>query len=149
ALEQDLLHALVNCIAAGKASDDGGARQRRAEIMVRLEDVLASCNNRQLSTSELCAAVGVPERTLRACSAEFLGMSPGSYIRLRRLNIVRAALQRTNVASVSIGAIARRYGFNELGRFSAVYRTVFGEAPSATPRAARSSFGDAISAEFA
>ena len=149
ALEQDLIHALVNCLTASDERDHAAARQRHAEIMVRFEDVLASHCDKQLLMPELCAAVGVPERTLRMCCAEFLGMSPGSYARLRRLNLVHAALRRADPATASIAEIARRYGFSELGRFAAAYRTAFGETPSATLRGGRSIVRDAASAEFA
>jgi AraC-like DNA-binding protein len=81
---------------------------------------------------ELCAAVAVPERTLGICCAEFLGMSPGSYVRVRRLNLFRAALLRADPATASVAEIARRYGFSELGHFAATYRGAFGETPSAT-----------------
>jgi AraC-like DNA-binding protein len=94
-------------------------------------------------------ALGVSERTLRACCAEFLGMSPGRYIRLRRLNLVRAALRCADPATTSVGELARRYGFSELGRFAIRYRTIFGETPSATLRRPRSVTGVAPSAEFA
>jgi len=117
--------------------------------MIRFEDVLAAHPDRQLQMPELCAAIGVPERTLRMCCAEFLQMSPSCYARLRRLNLVRAALRRADLATEKVATIARRYGFSELGRFAAAYRTVFEEAPSATLWRTRSSVGDAASAEIA
>jgi AraC-like DNA-binding protein len=132
ALEHDLVHALVHCLAAEDAREQTAAGRRHASIMVRFEEVLAAHCGRQLHTRELRAAVAVPERTLGICCAEFVGMSPGSYIRIRRLNLARAALLRADPATASVREIARRYGFSELGRFAAVYRGAFGEAPSAT-----------------
>jgi AraC family ethanolamine operon transcriptional activator len=61
-------------------------------------------------------------------------MSPSRYLRLRRLNMVRAALQRAKPAPGAIAELAKRYGFSELGRFATCYRETFGEAPSATLR---------------
>jgi AraC-like DNA-binding protein len=81
---------------------------------------------------ELCAAVGVPERSLNMCCGDFLGMSPTRYMRLRRLNLVHVALKNASHASSQVSQIAKRYGFSELGRFAAYYRTVFGETPSTT-----------------
>jgi AraC-like DNA-binding protein len=83
---------------------------------------------------ELCVEIGVPERTLRLCCAEFLGMSPSRYLRLRRLNMVRTELRRADPATARVAEIARRYQFSELGRFAATYRAVFGEMPSDTLR---------------
>jgi AraC-like DNA-binding protein len=71
---------------------------------------------------------------LRACCLDILGMSPNRYLRLRRLNRVRTALQRAKPAPGLITELARRFGFSELGRFATSYRQTFGEAPSATLR---------------
>jgi AraC-like DNA-binding protein len=148
ALEQEMLHALVNCLTADDAYGDLAARRHRSDIMIRFEEVLTAHICRPLSTSELCAAVGVPARTLRMCCTEFLGMGPSRYLRLRRLNLARAALRRADPAT-DIALIARRYGFSELGRFAAAYRAAFGENPSATLRDVGSDAGDPASAEYA
>ena len=133
-LEQELLHALVNCLTADDADRKPETRQHHAEIMVRFEDALTAQAGRQPSMPELCADIGVPERTLRICCAEFLGMSPTRYLLLRRLNAVRSALRRADPTSVSVAEVARSHHFLELGRFAVTYRTVFGEMPSTTLR---------------
>jgi AraC-like DNA-binding protein len=133
-VEQELLHALVNCLMAGDANGDLETRRRHADIMVRFEDGLAGHIGPQLNMPELCATLGVSERTLRVCCHEFLGMSPTRYHLLRRLNMVRSALLRADPATACVAAIARSCDFFELGRFAATYRTVFGELPSTTLR---------------
>jgi transcriptional regulator GlxA family with amidase domain len=102
--------------------------------MVRFEDELTTHIGRQLSIPQLCADIGVPERTLRMCCAEFLGISPARYFLLRRLNMARSALRRADPANASVAEIARSYQFQELGRFAVTYRSTFGEMPSATLR---------------
>jgi AraC-like DNA-binding protein len=134
ALEQELIHALVNCLAVDDAYGNLATRRHHADIMVQFEDASSAHAGRQLSTGELCAAIGVPERTLRMCCEDFLGVSPSRYLRLRRLNMVRAALRRADPATARVAEIAQRYQFSELGRFAAAYRSIFGEAPSATLR---------------
>ena len=145
AIEQDLLHILVNCLTAGPIHNDTVATRRHANIMIRFEELLALHFSRQLPTSEICASIDVSERTLRACCAQFLGMGPSRYLRLRRLNLVRAALRRAGPATVRIAEIASRYGFSGLG----VYRSVFGETPSNTLRQALKKESFDASAEFA
>jgi AraC-like DNA-binding protein len=137
AIEQELIHVLVNCLMSNDAHKYSTPNRHHADIIARFEDVLAAHPERYLKISELCAAVGVPERTLRMCCAEFLGMGPNRYLRLRRLNIVHAALRRIISPAASVEEVARRYGFSALGRFAAIYRTVFGEMPSTTLRYAR------------
>jgi AraC-like DNA-binding protein len=136
ALDQELIHALVTCLTADDAYGSLATKRHHAEIMVLLENALASDLGRRFRTRELCAAMGVPERTLRVCCAEFLGVSPSRYLRLRRLNQVRAELRRADPMTASVAKIAQRYQFSELGRFAASYRALFGEAPSDTLRRA-------------
>lgn len=134
AIEEDLLHALVNCVSANEVRHDGIARQRHVEIMARFERVLTSSDGAQRSMEELAAATGLAARTLRKHCETFLGMSPTQYARLRRFNLVRAALRRADPATASVGEIARQCGFSELGRFAVSYRMLFGETPSTTLR---------------
>jgi AraC-like DNA-binding protein len=135
-LEQELLHALVNCLATENADRDTRWRRRHTDIMVRFEEVLATRSDPHLNLSELCSAIGVPERTLRLCCAEFLGMGPTRYNLVRRLNRARAALRRANPETASVAEIARDHQFVELGRFAVAYRAIFGETPSSTLRRA-------------
>jgi AraC-like DNA-binding protein len=134
ALEQELLHALVNCLAADDADRNPKTRQHHADIMVRFEDALTADRGPQPNIPALCEAVGVPERTLRLCCTEFLGMSPTRYLLLRRLNMARSALRRADPTTASVAEIARTHQFLEPGRFAVTYRTVFGEMPSSTLR---------------
>ena len=90
-----------------------------------------------LNVAALCTEIGVPERTLRVCCSEFLGMIPRRYFLLRRLNKARSVLRRADPAHASIAEIARSCQFHEPGRFAVTYRAVFGEMPSATLRANR------------
>jgi AraC-like DNA-binding protein len=135
-LGQELLHALVNCLATENADRISKRRRHHTDIMVRFEEALATRSAPHLNLSELCTAIGVPERTLRLCCAEFLGVSPIRYYQLRRLNMARAALRRADPETASVAEIARDHQFTELGRFAVAYRAIFGETPSSTLRRA-------------
>jgi AraC-like DNA-binding protein len=147
ALEHDLLYALVKCSTCDEAHRDSDAWRHHAEIVARLEQVLAAHEGTPLTTAQLASAVGASERTLQACCAEFLGMSPGQYSRLRRLNLVRKSLRRADHHVASVSAVANQYGFRDPGRFAVAYRTAFGESPSSTLRQVRKKIRP--SAEFA
>jgi AraC-like DNA-binding protein len=135
AIEQELLHALVNCLSADDAKGNLKTSRHHADIMVRFEDVLTAHRGPHPNMPALCAAIGVPERTLRVCCTEFLGMSPTRYLLLRRLNMARSALRRADPATANVAEIARIHQFMEPGRFAVAYRAIFGEMPSTTLRA--------------
>jgi AraC-like DNA-binding protein len=132
ALEQDMLHAIVHCLAGGISGETLKARRHHAAVMARFEEALSKLADDRPSMSRLCAEIGVAERTLRMCCAEFLGISPTRYLLLQRLNKARAALQRANPSTTSVAEIARDHQFLELGRFAVTYRITFGESPSVT-----------------
>lgn len=137
ALEQELLHALINCLTADDAGVNLKTRQSHADIVVRFEEALAAHSDPHLNMPALCSTIGVPERTLRVCCTEILGISPTRYHLLRRLNMARSALRCADPETASVSEIARNHQFLELGRFAAAYRAVFGEMPSSTLRSPR------------
>ncbi len=132
AIELQSVHALARCLMDGPAKVD---RHRRAPVMLRFERFLADNPGRPLYLTEVCAAVGVSDRTLRLHCMEHLGMSPCRYLLLRRMNLARRALSRAGPAATTVTEIATDHGFWELGRFAVVYRQLFGESPSATLQA--------------
>jgi AraC-like DNA-binding protein len=131
ALEQDMLHSTIHCLV-DDADDGHKTRHHHAATMVRFEEALDRHLDHKLKLPELCAEIGVPERTLRFCCTEFLGLSPTRYLLLRRLNEARAALRRADPSKATVAQVAREHHFLELGRFAVTYRTIFGESPSAT-----------------
>jgi transcriptional regulator GlxA family with amidase domain len=96
--------------------------------------VLAEHLSRPLHMPELCQLIGVTDRTLRSCCAEFLGISPSRYVLLRRLRKVRIALRDADPDFANVVELAHRCGFTELDRFAGAYRAIFGEDPSVTLR---------------
>jgi transcriptional regulator GlxA family with amidase domain len=72
------------------------------------------------------------ERSIEMLFKEVYGISPRTWSQLARLNAARQELLRADPRSVSVTAVATRWGFYHFGRFSAAYRRLFGEVPSAT-----------------
>jgi AraC-like DNA-binding protein len=131
ALKQSLIGTIAACLSDSDTCDDKWARQTHDTIMRRFRRVLEEHPNRPIYLPEICAAIGVPERTLRLCCQEQLAMSPKQYLMRRRMHLVRRALMAAG-ADATVTEIATRFGFWHLGRFSAGYQTIFGELPSAT-----------------
>ncbi len=83
---------------------------------------------------KLAKAAGVAPRTLQKQFRRVLGKSPLNVIREARLARARGELLR---GGASVTEVAVSCGFGHFGRFSADYRTRYGEAPSATLRRRR------------
>jgi AraC-like DNA-binding protein len=132
AIEQGLIETLVGCLTATKMRADDPTKRRHASIMKRFEEVLAEHLSEPLHTTELCELIGVTERTLRSCCAEFLSMSPVRYVLLRRLSRARVVLRDAASDGANLLELVRGLGFAELGLFEAAYGATFGETPLTT-----------------
>jgi AraC-like DNA-binding protein len=130
-LEQALIEALVACLASGEVHEDTAALRQHKAIMRRFHDATEQHLDQPLYSPELCAEIGVSERTLRVCCQEHLGMSPKRYLLMRRMHMARRALRESGPTETTVTEIATRYGFWQLGRFAGEYKALFGESPSA------------------
>ncbi|MBR0830725.1 AraC family transcriptional regulator [Bradyrhizobium manausense] len=133
-LENELIHIMVSCLAEGTAVEPTAGSRRHDMIIARFEEFLETHPDQPLYLPEICAEIGVAERTLRASCEEHLGMGPIRYLTLRRMHLVRRTLLRSDPSKASVTQIVTDHGFWELGRFSVAYRTLFGESPSRTLR---------------
>lgn len=132
-LEQQLVHALVECLSCGAPrTQTSKIRRPRSSTMAYFEDACVTHAHRAPTLNEFCVALGVPARTMRSSCAQHLGMSPMNYFRLHKMKSVRRALRSACPAETSVSELARRHGITDLGRFAARYRQSFGELPSAT-----------------
>jgi AraC family transcriptional regulator, ethanolamine operon transcriptional activator len=133
-LEQELIYALIECLSGRPTEEETPAGDRYRNTLAQLEDLLDADPITNLA--EMCASLGVSHRFLRKCCEHNFGMAPKRYHRLRRLLLAHRALRDGGLNPSSVSAIARRFGFHELGRFAANYRGLYGELPSTTLRRA-------------
>jgi AraC-like DNA-binding protein len=134
AFENELIHVLVRCLAEGHWVEPTACGRHHDTILTRFEEFLEANPDRPLYLAEICAAVGVAERTLRASCEDHLRMGPIRYLTLRRMHLVRRALLHSDPSKATVTRIVTNHGFWELGRFSVAYRALFGESPSETLR---------------
>ena len=130
--ERELLTRLA--LVIGQAEELRGIDHRldRMKTFRKARAFLHEKADSPVYLAELCAATGVPERTLRDIFQSILGVSPLRYLQLRRMRQVRHALQRSNKLEHSVKQVALSSGFWELGRFAVEYKRLFGESPSQT-----------------
>jgi AraC-like DNA-binding protein len=133
-LEQQLIHALIECLSAGPEGTDTVMADRHQDLLDRFEALLKSEPEGHLSVAGISAALRVSDRLLRRCCEQHLGVSPTGYLRLRRMQLVHRDLRCGSPNTMTVAIAAQRYGFHNSGRFASIYREQFGELPSVTLR---------------
>jgi AraC-like DNA-binding protein len=135
-LEQSLVEAMQATLStyAGDSRLGSTARSHHQLVAKRFRALVQAQADGQLHMPEISRKIGVSDRTLRLACQQQLGVSPGEYVMLRRMQTVRRALQKADPDLARVTTIATDHGFWELGRFSVKYRQIFGESPSVTLR---------------
>ena len=106
---------------------------RNARVRAAVEHIHAHPET-PITISELAAVAGLSVRSVQESFQRTFEMSPLTYLRQVRLDRVHEELLDRDPRDVSVGEVARRWGFAHLGRFSAVYVERFGEYPKQTLR---------------
>lgn len=88
-----------------------------------------------LYVDDLAQAADVHSRTLLRAFHRVVGMGPVRYLRFRQLNAVRRMLNDGHTSTVT--ASLQAAGVSSMGRFSGLYRQLFGETPTETLLAAK------------
>jgi AraC-like DNA-binding protein len=112
----------------------------RANCMISSRHVIHQCMDyansveRIPSMSELCLAGHVSERRLRKAFVDEFDLPPSRFFRDWALTLAHERLRSADGDRPTVTDIAFNLGFGHLGRFSAHYRQLHGEAPSTTRR---------------
>ncbi|GAA4734782.1 hypothetical protein GCM10025783_00590 [Amnibacterium soli] len=107
------------------------------EALRRAESLMRRRLGEPLSIPDVAHASGVSLRGLQLLYQRRLGTTPLLHLRSIRLAAARAALAQGQ-SGETVSAVARRFGYTNVGRFGAHYRAAYDEAPSATLQRARS-----------
>jgi AraC-like DNA-binding protein len=104
-------------------------------------DIIEAGPHLPLTTSTLAMQCHVCVRTLQAGFQRHLGMSPMAYVRVVRLRRAHRDLRSADPTHNTVAAIAHRWGFTNRSRFAAAHKTMYGETPLQTLRAAHGTVG--------
>lgn len=86
-----------------------------------------------LDLAQIAAAARLSPHQLVAAFHQHLGTTPGAYLRATRLDAVHHDLLAADPdQGQTVAAIAHRWGFTNLTRFTAQYRTHYGCTPTST-----------------
>jgi AraC-like DNA-binding protein len=109
----------------------------RSQIVRCAEDFFRGHFSEGVSVAQLSKVAGVSERSLRNAFYDVYTTSPKRYMKLWQLHQVRRMLRSGDASAATVTEVATGNGFFELGRFAGAYKSLFGEAPSATLSKAR------------
>ena len=105
------------------------------ELVRRADEYFDACGlHTALDVDRLIAQLGAPRRTVFHAFRKLLGVGPRTYLEIRRLHALRAALREASYADATVTDIATGLGFGDLGRMARKYQLHFDERPSETLR---------------
>jgi len=111
----------------------GSAEQRRHALICDAEAYIRSRRHLPYSAQELSSHLGLGERQLERAFRDAYGYGPCHWHQLTRLNYAHRELRKAKAMGRGIVTeIATGFGFTHLGRFSVMYRNLFGESPRDT-----------------
>ncbi len=107
-------------------------RKNNLSLYRNTRDLMYNSIDCNTSLMDICRTLDVSRRTLEYCFADVCGVSPARYFKTIRLNEVRRQLKSPNANADTIGDIAARMNFWNLGRLAGEYSELYGEKPSKT-----------------
>jgi AraC-like DNA-binding protein len=132
AFDEDAADVSV-CLAQALASHRGVVKSgRRVATVCRIDGFVRRHFAEGLPMATLSSVVGISDRSVRTAFRDVLTTSPKRYMTLWRLNQVRRTLRNGDPSAMTVTDVATRFGFYELGRFAASYKSLFAESPSQT-----------------
>ncbi|MBK1792298.1 helix-turn-helix domain-containing protein [Persicirhabdus sediminis] len=132
-MKLDLVGQLLSACAEGAGVQPLSGSHKRTQAVKRARDMIHSCCQQGLSIVELCKSSEVSQRTLEYGFHELYQMTPKAYQKAIMMSAVRKEiLAKPDAKERTITAIAKAYGVRHLGKFSADYKSYFGELPSQT-----------------
>ena len=95
----------------------------------RAEDFICAHAGEPLALHDVAQAAGCSVRALQLSFRRFRDTTPAAAMRRARLEAAQQALV-CGETEVTVGEVARRYGFTNPGRFASLYRATFGTFPA-------------------
>ena len=113
-----------------------GARAAAPYYVREAEEIMTQEASKPPTIGEVAQRIGISARTLSEGFRRFRGMTPREFLRARRLEGLRAALQNARPGQ-TVTSIAGEWGYVNLGAMAQIYQQWFGETPARTLAAAQ------------
>lgn len=105
-----------------------------AGVLQLAVDYIQANAHRPIGLADIAAASNRGPRALQLAFRRAADTTPWAYVRSVRLARAHRDLVRADSRRETVLSVARRWGFTNRSRFSAEYRTAYGEPPGATLR---------------
>ncbi|MFT4265135.1 MAG: helix-turn-helix domain-containing protein [Nocardioides sp.] len=130
-LAATVLQTYPNTALVGPTAAD--RRDGRPTALARAVAFIETHPDQPLSLADIARAAYVTPRALQIAFRTHLRTTPMGYLRRVRLDHARRTLLDASPGSVTVTAVAARWGFSP-SRFSQLYRAAYGEPPHRTLR---------------
>lgn len=127
----DIMTEALGVLVAAKAERSSRPSHMSFQHSQRVRDYLIAHCDEDLTIEEIAQEVGFSASTLQRHFKEHFGMTVFDFIRLRRLEMARDALENNGT---SIARAAHMAGYNNTSSFTTAFRKAFGTTPSAFRR---------------
>ena len=128
ALINSIIISLIEYLDSAKKQNLSLQKNKKDFALIKAIELINNQVNQLFSITQLCALVGVSERTLLSAFKEKYQVSPSEYIKAYRLNKVKQEI--FNSKDKSISKIAGKYHFWHMGQFAKDFKKQFGVLPS-------------------
>lgn len=133
-MQDDLLSSVLAIMANDESHRSQVSTLNAKQLVGQAIELVQDHRDLRLSVRNLAANLDVSERTLQYAFRNQLQVSPQEFLIAYRIQQARKDLQGSDPEQITVGAVATKYGFFDLGRFAAKYRQLYGELPSLTLR---------------
>jgi len=135
-LNADMLYNyLLSMYAQAFDTSTSTTHLKRSEAAVLAKKIYHYLNDhakQPIQMINLTALTGKSERTVERIFKKYFGIAPYAYLKLHRLHLIRHQLMQRGEST--IGDIAMKHGFMQMGYFGNEYKKLFNETPSQTLR---------------
>jgi AraC family ethanolamine operon transcriptional activator len=135
---RSITDAMMATVLHSLPSETARLHMSAAALVRNVENYIDMAGPRPVHISEICTELAVSRRSLHRAFDEVLGMGPVTFLRYKRLCDIHSILRESDPTRTTVARVALEHGFIELGRFAYYYHTLFGEHPSKTLGARRS-----------
>jgi AraC-like DNA-binding protein len=126
-LEKQMLNELVRLIFVDKVPTTGDMLgDEISDLALRALQFIEDNLFENIDIAAICRVTGSTEPTLARAFKKRFGLTPGTYLKDRRLDEAAIMIER---GDHRVGDVAMILGYNELGSFSRAFKERFGDTP--------------------